>query len=193
MGAYRWSHVVQVPSLLSLARIPLAVAFAWVERPAVWVTLLVVAGFTDVADGWYARRYHQVTPTGAVIDPITDKLFVTTVVITLIAHDVLPLWMVVALSTRELGELPLVIWFAVSRDARQARAESAQANVLGKLATTLQFTTIAAALFAIRGVAELAVVTAAAGAIAAASYWRRLGGRTPKAPHGGPTVGGHDG
>jgi phosphatidylglycerophosphate synthase len=81
MGAYRARDLLRVPSLLSLARLPLAAAFVLlVDRPPVLVLVLVAAGVTDVLDGWYARRFDQVTATGAVVDPITDKLFVLTVV-----------------------------------------------------------------------------------------------------------------
>lgn len=174
MGAFQWSHVGKLPSLLSLARLPLAATFALVDDPITWLAILFLAGATDVADGWYARRHDLVTATGAVIDPITDKAFVLTVVITLILRQVLPLWAVLALSTREIGELPLVAWLALSPSARKGKADRASANVPGKLVTFLQFVTVTCALFACRFMPPLAVVTAIAGAIAAASYWRQL-------------------
>lgn len=174
MGAFQWSHVGKLPSLLSLARLPLAAAFALVDDPVTWLAILVLAGVTDVADGWYARHHHLVTATGAVIDPITDKTFVLTVVITLIVRQVLPLWAVLALSTREIGELPLVVWLAVSRSARKGKAERASANVPGKIVTLLQFATVTCALFACRLMPPTAIVTAIAGVVAAVSYWRQL-------------------
>ena len=71
----------------------------------------MLVGMSDVLDGWYARHFRQVTPTGCVVDPITDKLFVLTIAITLVTTAKLSVGAVVLLSTRELGELPLVLWF----------------------------------------------------------------------------------
>jgi CDP-diacylglycerol--glycerol-3-phosphate 3-phosphatidyltransferase/cardiolipin synthase len=157
-----------------MARLPLAAAFVlFVDDPVVAVVILFAAGLTDVLDGWYARRFDQVTATGIVVDPITDKLFVLTVVITLVVTAKLSWWAVLLLSTREIGELPLLLWFMSSRRARRSRAERRGANVPGKLATLLQFGTVAATLLAPSYVAVLIGVTAVAGAAAAAVYWVR--------------------
>ncbi|MFO0569696.1 MAG: CDP-alcohol phosphatidyltransferase family protein [Polyangiaceae bacterium] len=107
------------PSLLSLARVPLAVAFLFaLERPLIEAGILAAAGLTDVLDGWVARRNQQVTATGAVVDPITDKLFVLTVVLALVVTERLPLWRSECSSTREIGEAPLVVWWTFSRACR---------------------------------------------------------------------------
>jgi len=163
-----------VPGLLSLARVPLAVAFPFVvDRPALALGVLLAAGLSDVLDGWTARRYGQVTPTGAALDPITDKVFVLTVAVTLVVRAYLSPGDVVLLSTRELGELPLVVWLATSPRARQLRAESTSANAPGKLATALQFAAATAALFRWPHVGAMVAVTAGAGAVAALVYWIR--------------------
>lgn len=51
------------------------------------VATFVIAALTDLVDGIVARRFHQQTRLGAVLDPIADKLLVLTAVITLsLAH-----------------------------------------------------------------------------------------------------------
>jgi cardiolipin synthase len=174
MGEFRPRDLVLVPSLLSFTRIPLAVLFPFVlsSRPAA-LAILCLAGASDVLDGWYARRFGQATPTGAVVDPLTDKLFVLSVVTTLVVARVLPLMSVVLLSTREIGETPLLFWFFVSRKLRHARATKAAANFPGKLATGFQFFTIADALLGGPYTKEMLFATAGAGAIAAVVYWMR--------------------
>ncbi|MEO6575015.1 MAG: CDP-alcohol phosphatidyltransferase family protein, partial [Polyangiaceae bacterium] len=172
MGHYRAKDALLVPGLLSLVRVPLALAFPFaVSRPWLAFVVLLLAGGSDVLDGWIARKFDQATPTGAALDPITDKIFVTSVVFTLFAHGWLSLLGVVLLSIREIGELPLVMWFAVSRSARKNRASEAKANIPGKLATVLQFVTVAIAVLhgTFREVAL--IVTAIAGGLAAISYW----------------------
>lgn len=173
-GHYRLGDVFLPPSLVSLVRLPLAACFPFaIHLPALAFALLVVAGFSDVLDGWLARRFGQVTPTGAAIDPITDKLFVITVAATLVVSGHLALPQVLLLSMREIGELPLVLWFALSERARRTRAGQPSANVAGKAATVLQFAAVGAALLQ-APYAEMAVILAAVGgAFAALSYWRR--------------------
>ncbi len=181
MGHYRAKDALLVPGLLSLLRVPLAVAFPFaVARPSWALVVLVLAGVSDVLDGWFARKFGQATPTGAALDPITDKIFVTSVVFTLFAHGWLSLLGVVLLSVREIGELPLVIWFAVSRAARRARASEAKANVPGKIATAFQFASVAIALMHGPFLEVALIVTAIAGGLAAISYWARE--LTPSVP-----------
>lgn len=174
MGLYRARDLLLPPSLLSLARVPLAAAFPFaLARPEIATGVLLAAGASDVLDGWIARRYSMATPTGAVVDPVTDKVFVLTVVIALVVAGNLSLVDVALLSTRELGELPLVVWLASSRRARRDRSAQARSNVLGKGATALQFAAVACALWHAPVTAMLVRVTAAAGVIAAIGYWGR--------------------
>ena len=71
---YRARDLLLVPGLLSLARVPLACVFPFVIGwPLIALAVLLVAGFTDVADGWYARRFDQATSTGAVGAPRPAK------------------------------------------------------------------------------------------------------------------------
>jgi cardiolipin synthase len=174
MGRYRGRDLVRVPGLLSLSRIPLAAAFPFVlHRPGFAFGILITAGLTDVMDGWYARRFGQVTATGSALDPTTDKLFVLTVATTLVVGGHLSVCDVLLLSTRELGELPLVLWLALSHAARRARVEHPAANVVGKTATALQFASVIGALFHASHEDFLVGAAAVAGVAAAFTYWRR--------------------
>lgn len=179
MGQYRLKHAFLVPSLVSWLRLPLAALFVLTaDNPRAALALLVLAAVTDMVDGWYARRFRQATATGAVIDGLTDKAFMATVVITLIAHEHVSAFGALQLATRELGEFPLVIWWTLHRDRRQARAEDPKANVVGKLCTICQFAAVAGALTD-AGWTSLALgASALMGCLAAWRYWQReLGNR----------------
>jgi len=174
VGLYRAADLVTMPGLLSLARIPLGAAFPFVvERPAVALGVLVVSALTDVMDGWWARTFNRATPTGAVLDPMTDKLFVGAVVGTLVVTGALSPFAILLLSTREIGELPLVLYLASSRSARKKRAEQPKANLPGKLATVLQFGCVALAIMHQAVLGPLLWITGGMGAFAATSYWIR--------------------
>jgi cardiolipin synthase len=189
MTHYRGRDLLLLPGLLSLARIPLAALFpVVVHAPVLALSVLAISGLTDVLDGWFARRLGQVTDVGAAIDPITDKLFVGSVVVTLLAVGELSGLQVVLLATREIGELPLVLWFAMNKKARQKLVDHPSANLPGKLATALQFAAVSLALFHSALTGALLVVTAVCGAAAAMIYWlreisayRQLAGAKPAA------------
>jgi cardiolipin synthase len=186
MGEFRSRDLFLVPSLLSFTRIPLAVLFPFaLSSRAAALAVLCVAGASDMLDGWYARRFRQATPTGAVVDPVTDKLFVLSVVTTLVVTHVLPLMSVLLLSTREIGELPLLFWFFLSKKLRRARATNATANLPGKLATGFQFLTIASALLGAPYTNGMLFATAGAGAVAAIVYWMREVAAAQREPEGG--------
>lgn len=174
MPHYRLADLALWPNLLSALRLPLALVFPFViETPRIALTVLVAAALTDVFDGWLARRLDQVTALGAVIDPIADKVFATTVVITLLFHHDLPLWALPALLAREILEAPLVLWILLSRSFRGARKAAARANIPGKLATTVQFVAVFSAI-AIPYLLDVALIAAAiAGSLAGVSYWIR--------------------
>jgi CDP-diacylglycerol--glycerol-3-phosphate 3-phosphatidyltransferase len=174
MGLYRARDLWRVPGLLSLARLPLAAAFPFaLGRPSAALAVLVAAAISDVLDGWYARRFSQVTPTGTALDPVTDKVFVLTVAVSLVVRGYLSPVDVVILSTREIAEAPLVAWIAVSHHARRQRVRQPAANLLGKIATCFQFVAVTAALFRAPQLHWLVAAAGVAGVFAAVGYWTR--------------------
>jgi len=99
--------LLNVPNLLSLARIPLAVVlFACIVYGA-WLLGLIVflaATVTDWLDGWWARRYGPLTLVGRNLDPLTDKVLVCGAFIYLIPVESAGIdpWMTTIVVCREL-------------------------------------------------------------------------------------------
>lgn len=163
----------RVPGLLSILRLPLAIIFALtIHRSWHWpLAVLVVAGASDVLDGWYARHFHQETRMGALLDPVMDKVFVGTVIVVLLAAARLSLWEAVLLATRELGVIAIGLILVIRNRPRLLGGHPPRG--LGKLTTGLQYA--AAVLAAIgwsRDVAVFALAASVAGALATATYWR---------------------
>ena len=99
--------LVNVPNLLSLARIPLAVVvFVCITRQAWLVALVafVLACVTDWLDGWWARKYGPLTLVGRNLDPLADKILVCGAFVYLILVPTAGIdpWMVVVVVVREL-------------------------------------------------------------------------------------------
>jgi cardiolipin synthase (CMP-forming) len=187
MGLYRRGELFLAPNLVSLVRLPLAALFPLsVGHPGAALAVLGAAAVSDMADGWWARRRHQATTTGAVLDGFTDKIFVGSVLLTLLAVGRLTPVEVGLLLAREIGEAPLALWRAARRGSLARPRLGVRANRYGKVATSLQFVTLAI-VAAGWSPGPLLVLTAVAGAIAALSYWHRevTGDRTAAMRAGG--------
>lgn len=81
---------MNVPNCLSVFRIILIPAFAWTYLTAqdqnmyvISALILILSGITDVLDGIIARKYHQITDLGKILDPLADKLTQATVCLVL--------------------------------------------------------------------------------------------------------------
>ena len=172
VATYSLRDAVRLPGLVSLTRLPLALAFPWSLRsPVLALGLLVTAAISDVLDGRLARRLHQQTATGAALDALMDKVFVVVVVFTLVYSGSLSILEAVLLGTRDLAELPLVAILAATRTTD--RRPPPMSNPFGKLATVLQFLTIAAILMGTSHREVWILATSVSGALAGVSYWLR--------------------
>jgi cardiolipin synthase len=67
---------------------------------AVGLTILIV--LTDFLDGFFARKFGQITEFGKILDPLADKIAVAVVCVILALEGVLPFWFVLAAVTRDI-------------------------------------------------------------------------------------------
>ena len=82
-------NTANILTLSRIAAIPLVVACLWVDRPwSPWVAvfLFAAAAITDWFDGYFARRYHQISRLGRFLDPIADKLLVAAALLMLVGR-----------------------------------------------------------------------------------------------------------
>src|SRR5271165_3355462 len=137
---------MNIPNLLTILRIffvPLLVAALVQERVAlnfrgatitnVWLALAIFlcAASTDLLDGYLARRWRQITTIGTLLDPIADKLLISSALIALVQVRAVPAWMVILIVGRE---------FAVSglRSIAAAEGYTIHASELGKTKMAIQ-------------------------------------------------------
>src|SRR5688500_7674725 len=92
---------LNAPYLLSLARLPPAAAFVFADSALVRGIVVMTAVLTDFVDGWIARHFRQRSRAGELLDPVTDKLFVLTVLVTLLARHELLWWELLLLLLRD--------------------------------------------------------------------------------------------
>jgi cardiolipin synthase len=79
---------------------------------------LAALGATDWIDGFVARRYHQVSTLGKVIDPVADRALVATAVISILVYGAVPLWFGLATIAREVLVSAMVLLLAALGAAR---------------------------------------------------------------------------
>lgn len=103
----------------------------------------IIAAVTDILDGWLARRGQMVTHIGKLLDPLADKLIVTTALVVMLAIDWIPqwaTWMVVVIIGRELAVTAL-------RGIASADGQVMAAAPAGKIKAFVQNFAIGALLF----------------------------------------------
>ena len=87
---------MNIPNSLTLLRIALIPIFVVVfYLPFTWANLaacfvFILAAVTDILDGYLARKLEQISPLGAFLDPVADKLMVAVVLLVLLL--LLVLW-----------------------------------------------------------------------------------------------------
>ena len=109
------SRILTVPNLLTFLRIFLTPVFAilLVYHSAGWALIVfTIAGVSDGIDGFVARRFKQESELGTIIDPIADKLLMTTAFIMLtlpsvigtsLAHLPVPFWVTATVIGRDVA------------------------------------------------------------------------------------------
>jgi CDP-diacylglycerol--glycerol-3-phosphate 3-phosphatidyltransferase len=108
---------------------------------SVWgVMILLAAAATDWADGFYARRWEQITTLGILLDPIADKLLISAAFISLVQMHLVPAWMVVIIIGREITVLGL-------RNIAAAEGFTIPASALGKTKMVLQVMAVCAVIW----------------------------------------------
>ena len=132
-----------IPNLFSLSRLARAPLFVFVNTPTAQGIIILVAALTDFIDGWIARRFSQRSKTGEILDPITDKLFALTVVVTLYLRRELLAWHVLLLLARDIYNTAAFIYAKARRLPVHFKS-----RLSGKIVTTMQIITLLAAVIA---------------------------------------------
>jgi len=148
---------MNLPNSITMSRIIMIPLFLWILSPhfpwqgphgtqeIVASILFVLASITDGLDGYLARKRGQITTIGVLLDPIADKIMVTTAFVALVAYnpEVVKVWIVVVIIGRE---------FLISglRSIASSEGFTITASELGKLKTVVQIVAVVSAILAHR-------------------------------------------
>jgi cardiolipin synthase len=124
---------------LTSLRLPLAVAFPLVHQPVVRLAIIGVAAASDFFDGILARRFGG-SRTGAVLDPVADKVFMASAFLTLWRSGLLGWWEIVGVLLRDVVAVigGLTVWLRHRPVALPARA-GGKAVTVGQVLTLVAF------------------------------------------------------
>ena len=123
---------LNIPNLLSISRLFLVfplILFLEINRPFYVFILLIIGGLTDYFDGFLARRLNLKTRLGAVLDPLSDKVFLLVPLVSLCKNNSIPFWSISIIIFREL----------VISGIRKDKDDGLPASQLGKYKTFFFF------------------------------------------------------
>ncbi len=139
------NSAITIPNFITIIRIlatPALVIFLLQNSYDRALLVFLVAGISDLADGYIARNFQQKSPLGAMLDPLADKLLMSASYVTLGYFEKIPAWLAVVVISRDvviLGGIIVLKLFAV-----QVQIEPAQ---ISKWATAAQILTVFLALW----------------------------------------------
>jgi len=134
------SRVLTPANQITILRLVFVPIFAMlvVERNYTWALIvLAAAAISDIVDGNVARIFHQESSLGVALDPIADKILMTTAYLTLAVRHALPWWLTILVLSRDVAILLTALLIILVAGYRPFRP-----SVLGKASTAVQVATI---------------------------------------------------
>jgi cardiolipin synthase (CMP-forming) len=135
-------------TILRLVFVPLFAILVVERRNGAALVVLGAAAVSDGVDGLVARLYHQQSPLGVALDPIADKILMTTAYATLAFRDALPWWITIVVISRDVAIVVTALVISLVSGYRPFTP-----TLLGKISTCTQLSTVLAALGAAAGIA----------------------------------------
>ncbi len=136
-------ELMNIPNLITIFRLFLIPVFLMVFHSNIENNILygglifILAGISDVLDGFIARRYNLTTKLGTFLDPFADKLMSFAVLISFTMKGLVPLWILVPIIIKEILMITAGLLMYFSKDKRVIPS-----NRYGKLATLSLYASI---------------------------------------------------
>ena len=160
-------------TILRLAFIPFFAILVVAQEYRGALAVLTAAALSDVVDGTVARLLKQETPLGVALDPIADKVLMTTAYLTLAFRDALPWWLTILVISRDVAIIITALLISLVAGYRPFRP-----SILGKASTVAQVVTVFAAVsfqahvpFVLGGLVRICVYLAAALTVASGIHY----------------------
>jgi CDP-diacylglycerol--glycerol-3-phosphate 3-phosphatidyltransferase len=140
-------RVITIPNLLTGYRFAVILPLLFCLQPGASTatsllafSLFLSAALTDLADGYFARKHDSVTVLGKLMDPLADKVLVTTALVMLIPMGRVAAWLTLLIVARE-------IFITGLRGVAASSGIVISASGLGKVKSVLQYTALSILIF----------------------------------------------
>jgi cardiolipin synthase (CMP-forming) len=150
------SRIITLPNVLTVFRmalIPVFVSLLFYQKFLLALAIFIIAGITDGLDGLLARRFHQQSPLGRILDPIADKMMLVTSFVVLSMRSVypnpipnhlpIPFWVTITVISRDVF---ILVGAAAINMVTGFRAF--QPSLPGKISTLVQIVAVATVMLA---------------------------------------------
>lgn len=113
-----------MPNLLSILRILLLIPLSYLmifdfeSKNTLIIAIVLCMYFSDLLDGYLARKMNLVSEFGKIIDPLADKISVTVIALILLYLGKIPLWFVLIIILRDVFILAFGIYLNKKKDIR---------------------------------------------------------------------------
>lgn len=134
--------LLNLPNILSFIRIAFVGVFIYFfsQNMLMWALLIyVLAAFTDFLDGFIARKYNLITDVGKFLDPLADKLMLIAALLSFYSRGMLPLWVIIVISIKEIIMITAGIFFYSKKYVVYSKAFGKLATVFFNIALLLTF------------------------------------------------------
>ena len=124
--------IANIPNILTISRLILTfplILFLEINKSNIVFALIILGGITDYFDGFFARKLNLKTKFGAILDPLTDKIFLLIPLLWLSKIDSIPFWSLAIILFREL----------IISALRATTIDGLPASQLGKYKTSFFF------------------------------------------------------
>lgn len=128
---------MNIPNMITIGRfffIPIYLHVFFSDYPhktELALLVILLAGLSDILDGYLARKYKWVTQLGIMLDPLADKLMMISVILSFVLSDMISWWAASFFLFRDIGMIVSSIFFHVQGK------KTVPANFYGKMTTVL--------------------------------------------------------
>ena len=129
--------IANMITVLRVILVPIFVIYMINGRILASLVIFSIASFSDALDGFIARVFHQKSNLGAHLDPLADKILLTTAYITLAIFKMIPSWLAVLIISRDVIILLGVLVFYLTH-----YPVTIHPSILSKATTCIQLATV---------------------------------------------------
>ncbi|KAI8916500.1 CDP-alcohol phosphatidyltransferase-domain-containing protein [Powellomyces hirtus] len=107
-------NIYTLPNALTTTRLVLSPVIGYLivsNQYSLALGSLILAGFSDMLDGWIARKWNMKTVLGSALDPAADKMLMTVLTVSLCSADLLPLPLAALILGRDIGLIAGTAWY----------------------------------------------------------------------------------